>query len=335
MRKLTLFLSCLVPLAIILAVIFFLGTLDDGDTNDRGPSETTIINELLYNDSVNGYNSAIWYGYFAPIGVAEDLEVPDLENLTFNVYTYSSVKLSDDYIEDTIDTFFPDIDLKSMDIQTSTEHGEESPFIRIMNETCEIRLLRSGGVHYKDLRDYARSGNSLDSCENATAVADAYLKDHGGIPEDIDEVETSPMSLLSLENSSIITGAYCVQYYRNVSGHPLEGSSLCNHIMLKIDSADGTVHEFRWHWVDLDLAFDIVDPEPIDKVLDYYGMASPDIIRTNISWIELIFQVPYTVQEWAYDTSSEDYYVAPYWKVYTEDGRYYFLGILTPESHPG
>jgi hypothetical protein len=221
-----------------------------------------------------------------------------------------------------------------MDINLSIKKGVENPYMEISNESCRIRLLRSGGVQYRSLNDYCRIEDNIGSCKNASILAFEYLKTHGGVPENISEVEGSPMIKFSYEDNSTLIGGYFVRIHRSIAGYNLDGNMLCNEITLTIDSTNLEVHDFEWHWLDLEETFSISNMTPVDEVLNYYGMSSMVPGHANVTFVEIVYQVPYTIQKGAYYTSSDIFLVAPYWMVYTDDHRVYMLGIVIPERLP-
>jgi len=285
--------------------------------------------ELVYDDSFLGYNSISFGMKSLPVGMSDNMTYPRIDNMTLPLICYGSVDLNDsDYVEDTVKRFWKTASLDTMDTSFISNDGERSPYLSITNKSCEIRLLRSGAVCYAVLSDVSRGVDRIGSKNNATDLAYEFLKDHGGIPTDIDRVYAG--AIPTYEDGTFINGSYYVKIYRRVSSYDIYGFSLCNRIWLEFDASSKELYTMKFHWPELEIEKNLTDFPSAEKIVEHYGMNSTEEIRSNITSFKIEYWVPPSVQRDSYDTSSDIYYIPPYLKIHTEDGRSYFLGMKLP-----
>jgi hypothetical protein len=301
---------------------------DDPNSSD----EESIMRDLLYNDQYTGFNSTISGGLLFPVGIPNDLEYPPLENMTFSIYLYDNIDiLSQEYIFNITDRFFPDIDIQNMTQEMKTYDRFDTKYLELSNLDCWIHILSSGAIRYQSKNKLLGKCDNIKSTENATALANDFLKSHGGIPTDISGIDAfgTPMFAF-IDDGSRINGSYTVHLYRNISGYRVYGSLLCNDIRLTFDSETQELYDMRWHWPDLKTAFKIENPSKVEDILEHYGMNSIAENKSNITKIQIQYHTPSSIVSGAYDTRNEVYFIAPYLRIDLEDGRYYFLSIKLP-----
>jgi len=285
--------------------------------------------ELVYDDSFLGYHSASLGVKSLPVGMSDNMTYPRIEDLTLPIVCYGSIDLDDsDIVEEIVGRFWKTADLDTMDTSLISNDGERSPYLSITNKSCEIRLLKSGAVCYAVLSDVTRGVDHIGSVENATDLAYEFLKDHGGIPTDIGRVYAG--SIPTFEDGTFINGSWYVKMHRRVSSYDIYGFSLCNRIWLEFDASTKELYTMKWHWPELEIEKDLTNFPSAEEIVEHYGMNSTEEIRSNITAFEIEYFVPQSVQRNSYDTSSDTYYIPPYLKIYTDDGRSYFLGMKLP-----
>lgn len=306
----------------LIIVVSIYSITDQKDGNDD-------ILELVYDDSFLGYNSMSYGMKSLPVGMSDNMTYPSIENLTLPIMCYGAIDLNDsDIVEETIGRFWKTADLDTMDISLISNDGERSPYLSITNKSCEIRLLSSGAVCYAVLSDVSRGVDRIGNPKNATDLAYEFLKDHGSIPTDIGIVYAG--SIPTFEDGTFINGSYYVKIYRRISSYDIYGSSLCNRIWLEFDASTKELYTMKWHWPELKIDKNLTNFPSSEKIVEHYGMNSTEEIRSNITAFEIEYFVPPSVQRNSYDTSSDTYYITPYLKIHTDDGRSYFLGMKLP-----
>ena len=285
--------------------------------------------ELVYDDAFLGYNSMSYGMKSLPIGMSDNMTYPRIDNMTLPIICYGSIDLNDsDIVEEIVGRFWKAADLDTMNISLISNDGERSPYLSITNKSCEIRLLRSGGVYYQVSSDVTRGVDRIGSTKNVTDLAYEFLKDHGGIPTDIGKVYAG--SFPTFENGTFINGSYYVKMHRRVSSYDIYGFSFCNRIGLEFDASSKELRYMQWHWPELEIEKDLTNFPSAEEIVEHYGMNSTEEIRSNITSFEIEYFVPRSVQRNSYDTSSDTYYIPPYLKIHTDDGRSYFLGMKLP-----
>jgi hypothetical protein len=300
--------------------------------NGKVENNKEIIN-LLYDDSFLGYNSSSSGSYeaYLPVGCSENATFIEINNLSLPIYAYQPVNInSQEYQKGILERFFPQVNITEMKIELN-DSNKESPFIRMSNDKCHIDLLKSGAVEYWAHYNYSQIEDNIRTKENATAIALNYLKNHGGIPSDIRDITITRLPM-RVQNK-MINGTYSVKIYRKIDSYDVMGNLLCNQIYMKFDATDGGLVELLWHWPNLKILFNLTDMPMTTEIMNHYQMNSGDLIRNNITNVSIIYYVPPTIQESAYDTRSDVYLLAPYLMVQTEKWNSYILGIMLPEEY--
>jgi hypothetical protein len=321
-------------------VIVVLGTLlayqilPDSNHHEGPPdgiqlSDSEIVS-LVYNTSYLGYHSTVWGSGSSALAPSPDLEYPSLEGMDCPVYYYESVDLTEDYVKSTVKEFFPDIDLDTMEVHTDDSKSSGVPYIVIENETIVIHLLRNRGISYELKRGLLKEEDTIGSVDEAEEIALDFLDDHGGVPDDISSIEVTP-SWTFRSNGSIFFGHYYVGIYRKVDGYEMRGHFMDSTITFEIDSSNQEIVEFSWHWPKFREATVLEEVPSLESVLDSYGMNSTSN-EANITSVELSYMLPYIIQPNGYAASADLYLVAPYWVVSSDDGKYYYLGLVIPDK---
>ncbi len=306
----------------LIVVVSIYSITDQKDGNDD-------LLELVYDDSFLGYNSMGYGMKSLPIGMSDNMTYPRIDNMTLPIICYGSIDLNDsDIVEEIVGRFWKTADLDTMNISLISNDGERSPYLSITNKSCEIRLLRSGGVYYQVSSDVTRGVDRIGSTKNVTDLAYEFLKDHGGIPTDIGKVSAG--SFPTFENGTFSNGSYYVKMHRRVSSYDIYGFSFCNRIGLEFDASSKELRYMQWHWPELEIEKDLTNFPSAEEIVEHYGMNSTEEIRSNITEFKIEYFVPRSVQRNSYDTSSDTYYIPPYLKIHTDDGRSYFLGMKLP-----
>ena len=294
-------------------------------------SEDDIL-DLIYEPKYLGYNSFSYGSLELPVGVTDDFIPPDIADFSYPVLSYDRVELDDKYIRETTDRFFPGMDIDGMEMSFSEVWSPGVPYIIIEDERCYLHLLPSRAIIYELKNDPSYKEDAIGSYEAAQQLAMDFLAEHGGIPEDIHRVTVSKHTTrIGGDPEKTVVGVYLIKFFRKIGDRPVDRTSACQEIFMEFDAHTKELYYFRWHWPELHEDFILEEIPPLVSILDFYGFnnGGPNII--NISGYEIQYLVPYAFHSHKYDSSSEVYFLAPYWAIGTSDGRMYFLGILIPE----
>lgn len=301
-------------------------------TESMEQSSDSNLKDLMYDESILGYNSTSWGSVSVPTSLPKDVPLPDTANLSLVIYHYATIDITDsDEYGDVIEKNFPEINISKMDVTTEYDPDYQMPYLTISDDDIELRVLRSGALVYRDKAGPLRKSDEIKSEENATKIAYQFLKNHGGVPDDIRNTDVIPLYVIP-DEGPIFFGQYLVKFQRDIANYSVISSSLCNEISIYIDASNEKVIEYEWHWPDLNEAMALDQLPEAKEIIEFYGMANKGSSNLNITAAQICYFVPSNIHESAYDTRRDDYYLAPYLVISVENGQYYILGLEVPEE---
>jgi len=314
--------------------------LDENTPTGDGPEDLSEDEELSEDDIVDliyelkylGNNPFSNSSLGLPVGVPDDFNPPYIANESYPVPSYNSVELDDEYIRETVDRFFPGMDIDGMEMSFSEVGSPGVPYIIIEDERCYLHLLRSQAIIYELKNDLSFKEDAIGSYEAAQQLAMDFLAEHGGIPEDIHRVTVSKSTTrIGGDPDKTVVGVYVIKFFRKIGDSPVDRTSACQEIFMEFDAHTKELYYFRWHWPELHEDIILEEIPSLVSILEFYSFNNGGTSIINISAYEIQYRVPDLFHSHKYDASSEVYFVAPYWAILTDDGRMYFLGILIPE----
>lgn len=198
----------LIALVVVLLISGLNLLLDENTPTENGTEELSEdvpedlseddILALIYEPKYLGYNSFSYGSLELPVGIPDDFIPPDISDFSYPVLSYDSVELDDKYIRDTVDRFFPGMDIDGMEMSFSEVRSPGVPYIIIEDERCYLHLLRSQAILYELMDDPSFEEDTIGSYEAAQQLAMDFLAEHGGIPEDIHRVTVSKSTTRSV-----------------------------------------------------------------------------------------------------------------------------------------
>jgi hypothetical protein len=320
---------------VIAAVIAFLifASLKQPEPPDWEPSTyEEWLYDGFYNASEIGYDTDVWGGRVIKEGDFETLINQDSKNLTLPVFVYDAVKLTDDYINETVVQFFPDINMSSLEKTRLFKEGDRLYHVELQNSECRIKLTGSGGIDYTS--KLKLSSGDIMTNESAVTLAFDYLAACGMVLDDIGYVDVSrhPYST----KSGIVT--YTVKLHRYVHGFRIYPSGLCNKVMIRFEGSTTRIDEFEFHWPELKMPFVVTDLPTTEDIMDYHGFHDNPALNISNSFRENVtYFVPNKIQQNQYDCITDLYFILPYRYFYIEDHHMMHHGkwcsVIFPERH--
>jgi hypothetical protein len=213
-----------------------------------------------------------------------------------------------------------------MEVSNRIESDFQTSYLVLSNNSVEIQLLRTGALRYRVEEEPMILRDNIESKENATEMAFQFLEHHGGIPEDIGEVDAFPLYTIP-DEGQIFFGEYIVKIHRKIDGYPVRGSSLCNQITISINAGTLEISEFKWHWPELRTVCTVEGiPEAMELIGNFWPTHNYSRQET-VTHASICYYVPPNIQESAYDTHSERFFIAPYLFVGLDKRGTFILGL--------
>ena len=376
-------------LLVFLGVILTLGYLHDADDGAKGdvqsltspfegarrqypptfpqlPSEDLRVEsgeciDILYDDYVLlRYNT--WFDNFQRVNPPDwmffhaALTLPEDSGFAMPVFYHGSFNLTEEYLSDMMEWFFPDIDLATMNVdfdppsKVDPDSGFfpkplDIPYILVENKTCEIELFSDGIISYS-VKELPETVGAISSGEEAVAVASAFVTEHGGLPVDAgDPIDWSNWYYDRSYNRSLPWNTtYDVSWSREFANLPITSATNYHHISVNVEPSTGAVVRFRWHWPEMSVLGMLEEVPSINETLQAYGLdpgkwiwpgaANPTEHIT--SW-DLVYLMPDFMEPLRNETVAGNHYYAPYWELTStdsgRDGERYYIPLIHP-AHP-
>ncbi len=266
-----------------------------------------------YNASEIGYDTDVWGGRVIKEEDLEALINPDPNNLTLPVFAYDAVELTDDYINETIAQFFPEINMSSLEKTRLFMDGNRLYYVELQNRECRIKLTGSGGFEYSS--KLRLSSGDIMTNDSAVALAFEYLEDCGIVLDDVGHVDVHRHPY-STQPGVVV---YTVKLQRYVHGFRTYPSGLCNQVYFRFEGSTMRIDEFEFHWPELTMPFVVTDLPTLEEIRDYHGIQDDPAMNISYGvWENITYYVPPNIQQNKYDCDSPVYFILPHWVIYRE-----------------
>ncbi len=233
------FLAMALVTCFAVAMIYALSN-DDGVGSDGVETESEMIDYRdLYDHEGVGKNMEL--SIDVPIDGSIDIEVPVAPSM-FPVYEYQPLDLED---MDSIESFVATHNLSIVNhrpiiIGYPYSILYQMPPVRFQNETENIVVYAHRNINVRfDITDLPSRSTRINKSQ-AFEIAENFLRDHYGIPDDIYKI---------LPGSSKDT--YHFRYIQKVDGYPVFNSGARNQILITIDKTKAAVLRYSHHWPSL------------------------------------------------------------------------------------
>ena len=221
------------------AMIYTLSN-DDGVGSDDVDTESDMIDYRdLYDHEGVGQN--MQSSIDVPIDGSIDVEVPDAPPM-FPIYEYQPLDLED---MDSIESFVATHNLSIVNhipviIGPPFSTIYQVPPVRFQNETENIVVSAHRNIDVRfNINDLPSRSTKINESQ-AFEIAEKFLRDHSGIPDDIYKI---------LPGSNKDT--YHFRYIQKVDGYPIYFSADMNQILIKVDRTKAAVLSYSHHWPSL------------------------------------------------------------------------------------
>ena len=315
------FLAIALVTCLAVAMIYALSN-DDGVGSDGMETESEMIDYRdLYDHEGVGKN--MQWSIDVPIDGSSYVEVPDAPPM-FPVYEYQPLDLED---LDSIESFVASHNLSIVNhipvIKTQPTHYEV-PTVRFQNETENIVVFAHRNINVRfNITDLPSRSTKINKSQ-AFEIAEKFLRDHSGIPDDIYKI---------LPGSS--KDHYLFRYIQKVDGYPIYFSAYQNQILIWVNKTKAVVYSYSHHWPSLSKVGEIPEEDigDLDALLNGFVYEHNKHLESDsmarILSVEYYYSatIGYNPDNNAH--GSPFYIYLPYLKIYWDTGTT-FISPLSP-----
>lgn len=308
-----------------MTIIYTLSNDDGVGSNGGDPESKTIDYRGLYDQEGLGQN--MQWSVDVPINGSSYVEVPDVPSM-FTIYEVQPIDLED---LDSIEAFVGTHNLSIVNhapvlIGPPFTTLYEVPPVRFQNETENIVVYAHGNINVRFNLTELPSGSTKINESQAYEIAERFLRDHAGIPDDVYEV---------LTGSSKDT--YHFRYIRKVDGYPIYHSADMNQILIKVDRTKAAVLSYSHHWPSLSKVEaipeeDLGDPSTlVEDFIEEHNKHLSSNMTSRINSVEYYYSATIGYSPLNNANESPFFLYLPYLKICWDTGTTF----ISPLSHLG